>query len=105
MLTMADKVGREGQDPPIFADIICEQPLATYLISYMANVIVLPSTNTWVTETYTNYASRSHIAHSTPTVCYFVKLLQEHSSALAKLAVTLFKVAAKTVFAATVATS
>ena len=69
----------------------------------MANVIVLPSTNTWVTETNTIYASRNHIARSTSTVCYFVKLLQEHSSALATLAVTLFKVAAKTVFAATVA--
>ena len=28
MLTMADKGGRGGLDPPIFADIICEQPLS-----------------------------------------------------------------------------
>ena len=27
MLTMADKGGRGGLDPPILADIICEQPL------------------------------------------------------------------------------
>ena len=27
MLTMADKGERGGLDPPIFADIICEQPL------------------------------------------------------------------------------
>ena len=27
MLTMADKRGRGGLDPPILADLICEQPL------------------------------------------------------------------------------
>ena len=27
MLTIADKEERGGLDPPIFADIICEQPL------------------------------------------------------------------------------
>ena len=27
MLTMADKGGSGGLDPPFFADIICEQPL------------------------------------------------------------------------------
>ena len=27
MLTMADKGGRRGLDPPFLADIICEQPL------------------------------------------------------------------------------
>ena len=27
MLTMAEKVGKGGLDPPILADIICEQPL------------------------------------------------------------------------------
>ena len=27
MLTMADKGGRGGPDPPFLADIICEQPL------------------------------------------------------------------------------
>ena len=27
MLTMADKGGRGGLDPPFLADIICEQPL------------------------------------------------------------------------------
>ena len=29
MLTMADKEGRGGLDPPFLADIICEQPLST----------------------------------------------------------------------------
>ena len=29
MLTMADKGGRGGLDPPFLADIICEQPLTS----------------------------------------------------------------------------
>ena len=29
MLTMADKGGRGGQEPPLLADIISEQPLTT----------------------------------------------------------------------------
>ena len=29
MLTMADKEGRGGLDPPFLADIICEKPLTT----------------------------------------------------------------------------
>ena len=28
MLTLADKGGRRGVDPPFLADIICEQPLS-----------------------------------------------------------------------------
>ena len=32
MLTLPDKGGRGGMDPPILADIICEQPLIFGLI-------------------------------------------------------------------------
>ena len=34
MLTMADKGGREGLDPPFLADIICGQPLVRDLFLF-----------------------------------------------------------------------
>ena len=40
MLTMADKGGRGGLDPPFLADIICEQPHIGLDIGYMRYMLI-----------------------------------------------------------------
>ena len=41
MLTMADGGGRGVQEPPILADVICEQPLIIVIIIIMIIIVII----------------------------------------------------------------